>query len=138
MEQNFKNHVRFSPLFHFFAIPVSLIGTGFSIYSFTKSQDLNHALIVLSFILIVFALLISRLSSLTVQNKTIITDEKLRYYILTNKMLPSQLKIDQIIALRFASDEEFIALTERAIAENLSSKEIKMAIKNWKADHNRV
>ena len=53
-------------------------------------------------------------------------------------MLPSQLKIDQIIALRFASDEEFIALTERAIAENLSSKEIKMAIKNWKADYNRV
>ncbi len=138
MEQNFKNHVRFSPLFHFFAIPVSLIGISFSIYAFFKLQDLNHALIILLFILIVFALLISRLSALTVQNRTIISEEKLRYFILTNKMLPSQLKMGQIIALRFASDEEFVALTERAITENLTSKEIKMAIKNWKADHNRV
>ena len=53
-------------------------------------------------------------------------------------MLPSQLRMGQIIALRFASDEEYVSLTERAIAENLSSKEIKMSIKNWKADHNRL
>ena len=53
-------------------------------------------------------------------------------------MFPTELKLNQIIALRFASDEELVTLTERAIKENLTSKEIKMAIKNWKADHNRV
>jgi hypothetical protein len=44
----------------------------------------------------------------------------------------------QVIALRFAPDDEFPGLTERSIRENLSSKEIKMAIQNWKADHYRV
>ena len=138
MEQNFKNHVRFSPLFHFFSIPVSLFSIGASIFAFTKTQDLTHGLIIIAFILITFALLISRLSSLTVQNRAIKTEENLRYFILTNKLLPKELKLDQIIALRFASDEEFLSLIERSIAENLSSKEIKMAIKNWKADYNRV
>ena len=138
MEQNFKNHVRFSPLFHFFSIPVSLFSIGASIFAFTKTQDLTHGLIIIAFILITFALLISRLSSLTVQNRAIKTEENLRYFILTNKLLPKELKLEQIIALRFATDEEFLSLIEKTIAEILSTKEIKMAIKNWKADHNRV
>ena len=46
--------------------------------------------------------------------------------------------MSQIIALRFASDEEFVALTAKANAENLSNKEIKLLIKNWKADHDRA
>ncbi len=138
MEQNFKNHVRFSPLFHFFAIPVTLIGTGFSIYELTKAQNLNQVLFLMAFVLILVTLLITRLSALTVQNRAIKTAETLRYYILSNKSLPSTLKPAQIIALRFASDEELVDLIERAIAENLSSKEIKMAIKNWKGDYHRV
>ena len=57
---------------------------------------------------------------------------------MTGKALPTELSIGQIIALRFASDAEYLALVERAIKENLSSKEIKMAIQNWKADYHRV
>lgn len=138
MEQNFKNHTRFNPPFHFFAVPATLIGLGFSIYAFTEKQDLNNALIIFAFLLVGFALAFARVYALKVQDRTIISDEKLRYFILTNKMLPSQLTMGQIIALRFASDEEFFALSERAISENLSSKEIKIAIKNWKADNYRV
>jgi hypothetical protein len=43
-----------------------------------------------------------------------------------------------IIALRFSGDEEFVALANKAAEENLSSKEIKAAIKNWRVDYNRV
>jgi hypothetical protein len=46
--------------------------------------------------------------------------------------------LSQIIALRFADDEEFVELTQKAVEENLSSKQIKQSIKNWRADHHRV
>jgi hypothetical protein len=40
--------------------------------------------------------------------------------------------------LRFAPDEELVALVDRAVKENLSAKDIKLSIKNWKADFYRV
>jgi hypothetical protein len=46
--------------------------------------------------------------------------------------------LPQIIALRFAPDSEYLALLDLAIKENLSNKEIKAAIQNWKADHHRL
>jgi hypothetical protein len=46
--------------------------------------------------------------------------------------------MSQVVALRFASDAEFPALAERAVAENMSSENIKKAITQWKEDNNRV
>ena len=46
--------------------------------------------------------------------------------------------MQQIIALRFASDAEFVALVDKAINEKLSNKDIKLAIQNWRADWHRV
>ena len=43
-----------------------------------------------------------------------------------------------IIGLRFAADEEFVALAEKAEKGNLSEDDIKKAIKNWKSDTYRV
>lgn len=138
MEQNFKNHTRFHPPFHFFAVPASLIGLGFAIYEFTMQQDLTHALIIFGFILISFALAFARMYALKAQDRAIRAEEKLRYFILANKMLPSQLKTSQLIALRFASNNELVALVDEAIAKNLSPKQIKIAIKIWKPDYHRI
>ena len=138
MEQNFKNHTRFSPPFHFVAMPLTFVAIGFSINEFTKSQNVQHALIIVAFVLLLLTLLITRLYALGVQNRAIKTAETLRYFMLSNKVLPSSLKLEQIIALRFASDDELLSLTDRAVAENLSSKDIKMAIKNWRGDYHRV
>ena len=44
----------------------------------------------------------------------------------------------QLIALRFASDAEVAGLTERALAEGLSKKDIKKAIQVWRPDYWRV
>lgn len=138
MEQNFKNHTRLHPTFHFFVVPATLIALGFAIYEFATQQDLTHALIVCGFALIAFALAFARMYALKAQDRAIRAEERLRYFILANKMLPSQLKTSQLIALRFASDDELVELVDKAIAEKLSSKEIKMAIKNWKPDYHRV
>jgi hypothetical protein len=75
---------------------------------------------------------------LKAQDRAIRAEEGLRYYIMTGKALPKELRIGQIIALRFASDEEYLALLDRAIKENLGSKEIKAAIQHWKGDYHRV
>ena len=65
----------------------------------------------------------------------------MRYLELTGKSFAekeAKLRKSQIIALRFASNDEWLALRNKAIAKNLPSKETKLAIKNWKADFNRV
>ncbi|MEN9350611.1 MAG: hypothetical protein RL372_1589, partial [Bacteroidota bacterium] len=53
-------------------------------------------------------------------------------------LLPAGLRIGQIVALRFAADEEFVGLAAKAASENLGSKEIKQSITNWKEDTYRV
>ena len=75
---------------------------------------------------------------LKAQDRAIKAEENLRYYVMTGKLFPKELKVSQIIALRFASDEEFLPLVEKALKENLTNKEIKMLIKIWRADVYRV
>ena len=72
------------------------------------------------------------------QNRVIRAEENLRYYVLTGKLLPAGIRMSQVIALRFAPDEELEALVNRAVNENLSPSDIKKAIKNWKGDYHRI
>ena len=73
-----------------------------------------------------------------VQDRAIRAEESLRYFILTGKPLNKNLKINQIIALRFASDEEFEILVTKAVTENLTSNQIKQLIQNWRPDPDRA
>lgn len=50
----------------------------------------------------------------------------------------AKLSPKQIVALRFASDEEFGSLLERAARENLSPKDIKASIRTWRPDLHRT
>jgi hypothetical protein len=75
---------------------------------------------------------------LMAQDRAIKAEENLRHFALTGKLLDGRLTLSQIIALRFASDNEFVILADRAIIENLSNKDIKKAIQYWRADHHRV
>ena len=79
-----------------------------------------------------------RAFALKAQDRAIRAEEKLRYFILTSKSLSNKITTRQIVGLRFASDDEFPTLVDKAEKENLSEKEIKKLIKNWKADRYRV
>ncbi|MEJ7692140.1 DUF6526 family protein [Daejeonella sp.] len=142
MEQNFQNHARLVVGFHgvlLVLLLAGLIGSGVNLYESIYSSNLYSAsLIVLLFVCSAIMYAYVRLFPLRAQDRSIRAEENFRYYILTGKPLPSELRISQIIALRFAPDEEFPDLTIRALKEKLKPKEIKQAIQKWKADHHRV
>src|SRR5689334_22689810 len=71
----------------------------------------------------------ARSFALKAQDRAIRAEESLRYFILTGKRIDGRITIRQIIALRFASDEEFPGLVHRAAEENLSPRDIKFAIR---------
>lgn len=140
-EQNFNNHGRYIPLWHII-IPLVIGGLlGWGIVDFMGHHLSTHLMgarmIAISFVLLIIWWY-ARAFALRAHDKAIRAEENFRYYVLTGKPFPKELKMSQIIALRFASDEEMPALVKRAIDEKLSSKQIKAAITNWRADHNRV
>lgn len=140
-EQNFKKHSRYIPLWHFIIPLIMLALLIGSIINLVQADAYNHysaALIVVIAVLFIGFYWYTRWFALRAQDRAIRAEENFRHFILTGKPLDSRLRMGQIIALRFASDEEMPALAKRAMEENLSQKEIKQAIKNWRPDYNRV
>lgn len=139
--QNFKNHGRYIPLYHFLIPLLILAILAGGIYNFINHDFHIHftgtLLILVSFVLAVFWWY-ARSFALRAQDRAIRAEENFRHYILTGKPLNKRLRMSQIIALRFAPDEEFTELAKKAIEENLNAKQIKKAIQNWKADYYRA
>ena len=73
-----------------------------------------------------------------VQDRAIRAEESLRYFILTGKPFDKKLQMNQIIALRFAGDEEFEILAQKAVTENLTATQIKQLIQSWRPDYDRA
>ncbi len=140
-EQNFKNHSRLVPGFHgvtFLLIVTGLIGSVVNLIHADAATHYSAALLVVVFLAVLGVAWYARVFALKAQDRAIRAEENFRFYILTGKPLDKQLRLGQIIALRFASDEELPALAKRAVEEKLSQKDIKQAIKNWRADYHRV
>ena len=140
-EQNFKNHTRLVPNYHFIGGLLLLLGFGGSIVNLLQADAHTHysaALLVVVFIILIIIFWYARVFALKAQDRAIRAEENFRHYILTGKPFDKELRMGQIIALRFASDEEFVALAKRAVDEKMSQIQIKEAVQNWRADHNRV
>jgi hypothetical protein len=139
--QSFAHHARYDPPFHFFILPIFAITLIASVYHLVRHPGLHSAWLVLFVIAAVLAIFKIRLNALKVQDRVIRLEERLR---LANLLDPAlrpripELTVSQLIALRFASDDELPALAVRALNEKLPSSDIKQAIKNWRADYFRV
>jgi hypothetical protein len=142
--QSYKSHTRWDPPFHFFVLPMLLLNFVFSIYSTIRHWPYDPRLhlwwIVMAVVLFVMAGTL-RGAALRAQNRIIRLEERLRLA----RILPEvdrnrigELTISQLIALRFASDEELTALTHKTLTQNLDQKAIKQNIVNWRADNDRV
>ncbi len=142
-QQSYKNHAQIVFLYHrvlTLLLLVILIG---SIVNLTKSwgdstrvysASLMVALTLAAILLFAFV----RVFPLKAQDRAIRAEEQLRHYVLTGKMLDTRLTMRQIVALRFASDGEFVVLAQRAVDQSLSPDAIKREVKQWRADHYRV
>lgn len=141
MEQNYEHHRKMDPIFHFGIIFLGLITLILSVVFFFQHLGSQWLLsvIVLGFALMLVLITVRlRGYALQLQDRIIRNEENFRYYRLTGNQLDSKLSLKQVIALRFAGDEEYLELVERAIYENLSPDDIKKAIRHWCADHHRV
>lgn len=139
--QNFKNHTRMVPMYHYVTFTLLLavlIGSIVNVVNAASGNLYSAALLVVLTIAVIFTTLFARVFALKAQDRAIRAEENLRHFALTGKLLDSRLRTSQIIALRFASDAELVALAKRAADENLDGKSIKQAIQNWKGDYHRV
>ncbi len=147
-EQNFKNHSRFVPLYHYItptAILALIVGSCINLSEACsdckngeKGGLYSASLICLISVVLLILWWYCRVFALKAQDRAIRAEENLRHFIATGKALDSRLRMAQIIALRFAGDDEFVALAKQAADENLTQKQIKIAIKNWRADYDRA
>lgn len=141
-EQNYSNHTRFFPLFHFVVVPLLALNFLSHLVRLFMTPNWTLAFWTLLSITLILLALASRLMALKVQDRIIRLEERLRYNNILSSDLAAKandLPLGQIIAMRFASDEELPALAERVLSGELKTgKDIKLAVKNWRGDHLRV
>jgi hypothetical protein len=136
--QNYKKHARWLPLFHFFVMPVLLVNVVLNVWGLIQAPGGWSVWSVIYAIGLLGLGFLSRIQALTVQDRVIRLEMRLRL----RQLLPPDLhpRINdlthrQLVALRFASDEELADLVRDVLAGKLaSSKEIKMRVRNWQAD----
>jgi len=140
--QDYKTHRQYVPGYHYVLSAIVLavlIGSGINVYKSIGTAGLYSATLISA---IAVALVLSgfylREFALKAQDRAIRAEENLRHYVRSGQLLDSRLEMKQIIALRFASDEEYDELAARAIAERMEEDDIKKAVKNWRPDTYRV
>jgi len=139
--QTYANHVRRDPLFHFFLLPVLAISLGVSIYVCAHRPSFVTAWGIVFVVAVNLIAFKARLYAIKVQDRVIRLEERLRLAMLlpeSQRPQIAKLSEDQLIALRFASDEEVPTLVERTLTANLSRSDIKKSIKSWRPDYWRV
>jgi len=144
-EQTYKNHTRWYPLFHFVVVPLlilNLLDHLVRIFTNTGQERVDQIFWTIMSVTLILLALSARLMALKAQDRVIRLEEKLRCAQLLSPetaLKANGLTASQLIALRFASDEEFGSLVERTLSgEFADTKEIKQAIQTWRPDLHRV
>ena len=141
--QNYANHRRYVLMYHGVLFALIVLGLIGACVNLAKSwcdpvRFYSAALLVVVFVGFGLFFVFARMFGLKAQDRAIRAEENLRHFAMTGKLLDSRLTTRQIIGLRFAGDDEFVALAKRAAEEHLSEEDIKKAVKNWRPDFYRV
>lgn len=143
-KQNYNNHRMYYIPHHFVYLPllvILLIFGLFRIFNDEKNRLVWVLFSILIFLILYLAVMLRQHYALGLQNRTIRLEFRQRYFEIfkiRSEQAEQHLSFGQIAALRFADDEEFAILLEKALKDNWSADKIKKNIRNWKPDHNRV
>jgi hypothetical protein len=141
-EQNFSNHAKLVPAYHFFVLPVFALNFIQSIIHLVKvDYTFDASVAVMTAAALIALAFVARLFALSVQDRVIRLEERMRM----ERLLPEDLKPriaefsrSQLIALRFASDAELPALARKVLNDKVAdAKTIKQMVQNWRPDHLR-
>ncbi len=141
-EQSFKSHRRYIPVYHFFALPVLILNVVAQVLYFLKYHTPYKLFMIVVAIALVVVAFAARSMVARVQDRVIRLEERLRL----SNLLPvemhagiNDLTPGQLVGLRFAADDEAVALAQRCMSGELTKGEqIKKEIKNWRPDNLRA
>ena len=140
--QNYENHAQRVPGFLVLLgiLFATFIGAGVNLYHSMGNHDrlYSASLILVLAACAFFCAVFARTFALKAQDRAIRAEENLRHYVLVGKLLNGRLTPKQVVALRFASDAEFVDLARRAADQGMAPSAIKQAIKEWRPDTYRV
>jgi hypothetical protein len=140
--QNFANHARTVPTFHFVALPIFLFNIIWSIERVIHNFSLGTVVALLVAIALLLLAFNARIFALTVQDRVIRLEMQLRMQqVLTADLRPRirEFSRDQLVAMRFASDEELPELARKVLDEKLTDRRtIKKMVRNWQPDYLRA
>jgi hypothetical protein len=141
--QNFENHGKMVPAYHGWMTAFLVLPAMYFLFRAVRDFfSVDSTALFIFAVGVIMAALFARVFPLGVQDRVIRLEEQLRM----QRLLPDDLKgriheftAKQMVGLRFASDEELPGLARRVLDEGITdNKLIKQAVKNWRADHQRI
>ncbi len=140
--QNVENHVRYLPAYHFVAFPLVFVNFCYAAYQAVAHVSAATVMGLALAVALVLLFLLSRMMVVTVQDRVIRLEERLRM----RALLPADLQphidrftVKQMVALRFASDAELPALARKVVDGQIEDqKAIKKMVAEWRADYQRA
>jgi len=140
--QNYKNHARVVPAFHYFALPVLAANVVWTVVRLVRHPSVDAGMSTLVAVALVVVALYARGFALTVQDRVIRLEMRLRLRDLCPPDLVGRIpefSRAQLVALRFAGDAELPTLARKVLDDRMEDrKAIKLMIRNWEADHFRA
>lgn len=140
--QSFESHAKIVPGYHRWTTALLVLPTLYFLYLAASDFSVERLAFLLFCVGVIFAALYARLFPIGVQDRVIRLEERLRL----QRLLPPDLQeripeftTDQLVGLRFASDQELPDLARRVLEEGISDrKQIKRAVRSWRPDHQRI
>jgi hypothetical protein len=140
--QTFQNHARILPAYHYVAIPLLAINLFFALYQAVTAFSWTNLVAFGTAVALILLAFVARVMALSVQDRVIRLEETLRM----RALLPADLQprigeftVKQMVALRFASDEELPDLARKVLDDKIQDqKAIKTMVRQWRADYQRA